>query len=101
MPKCYVLAAVVPSHEALTVGLGVFETAEAVRKVRPVVEGAELAFRRGVVITHVRTAVRCGDPEVGQQVHHRFGDHWGAAVSVQRELALDDALLGNRLVHQS
>ena len=39
---------VVPGHEALTVGLGVLETAEPIRKVRPVLEGAKLAFRVGV-----------------------------------------------------
>lgn len=35
---------VIPSHEALGVGVSVFKTAEAIGKVRTVFEGAELTF---------------------------------------------------------
>jgi hypothetical protein len=41
---------VVPRHEASAAGLSVFETAESIRKIRPVFEGSELAFRLWVLV---------------------------------------------------
>ena len=66
---------VVPTEESSTVGTGILEASEPVGEVRSVLEGAELRFRIAIVIAHVRSAVGFGDPEVGQQVGHRFGDH--------------------------
>lgn len=48
---------VVPSEESATVGVGVFEGAEALREVGPVLEGAKVAFAVRVVIAYVRPPV--------------------------------------------
>ena len=66
---------VIPSEKSGAVGLGVFEAAEAVGEIRSVLEGSELRFTERNVITRMRPTVRFGDPEVGQEVRHRFGDH--------------------------
>ena len=66
---------VVPTEESSTVGTGIFEAAEAVGEVWSVLEGAELRFRIAIVIAHVGSAVGFGDPEVGQQMGQRLGDH--------------------------
>jgi len=66
---------VIPSEKSATVGPGVLKTAEPIGEVRPVLEGSELRFTVRAVVTYMRSAVGFGDPEIGQQVGHRLGDH--------------------------
>ena len=56
-----VVLVIVPVEELLAETVTVFLGAESIRKVRPVLEGLELAFRKRIVIGDVRPAVRFGD----------------------------------------
>lgn len=60
-----VVFVVVPLEEALAMGAGIFERAEAIRELRPVLQGFELAFRERVVIGDRGPAVGLGDAEIG------------------------------------
>ena len=66
---------VIPTEKSGTVGLAVFEAAEAIGEVGSVLEGPELRFTERVVIAHMGPAERLGHPQVGQEVGHSFGDH--------------------------
>ncbi len=91
---------VVPAKEPAAEGVGVLVAAEAVGELGPVLHGAELAFAVGVVVACVRSAVGLGHPEVGQQERHWLGGHRRAAVGVDGELAVGDALLGDGVGQQ-
>ena len=65
----------------------VLDAAEAIRKLRAVLHGAELAFRIRIVVEDVRPAVRLGDAQIGHQKGHRLGGHDFAAVGMDGELA--------------
>ena len=66
---------VIPSEKSGTVGVGVFEAAEAIGEVGSVLEGPELRFTERVVITDMGPAERFGHAQIGQEVSHSFGDH--------------------------
>ena len=53
---------VVPLEELLTEGAAVLDAAGAIRELRAVLHGAELAFRMRVVVGNIRPAVGLGDP---------------------------------------
>lgn len=69
------MVVVVPGEELLAEGAAVLNTAKAIRKTGPVLQGAKLAFRVRVVVRNIRTAVRLGDAQVGHQERHWFGAH--------------------------
>src|ERR1035437_5857 len=86
---------VIPLEELLTEGAAVLYAAEAVRKLRAVLHGSELAFRIRVVVGNIRSAVALGDAQVGHQKGDRLGFHDPAAVGVNGELAGGDLVLAD------
>ena len=91
---------VVPAEEPAAEGVGVLVAAEAVGELGPVFHGAELAFAVGVVVGAVRPGVRLGHAEVGQQGGDGLGGHRRAAIGVDGELAMGDALFGGGVGQQ-
>ena len=81
---------VIPLEKLLTEGAAVLDAAEAIRELRAVFHGAEVAFRIGVVVGNIRSAVRLGDAQVGHQKGDRLGSHDPAAVGMDVELAGGD-----------
>ena len=73
---------VVPTKKSLRKSPAILNAPEAVRELRPVFHGAELAFRIRVVVGDVRAAVWFRDTQIGQQEGHRFGTHRGAAIGM-------------------
>ena len=73
--------------------MGVFDGAESIRKLRPVLEGPELGFGKRIVIAHAGPRVTGGDAEVRKQFGHQLAAHRRAAVGVDRELVRTDPLL--------
>jgi hypothetical protein len=69
-----VMIVVVPEKEGLAEAARVFDRAEALRKVRPVFQRTELAFRIRVVVGDMRAGMRFDDAEVGQQMGHGLWD---------------------------
>ena len=63
------------------------KASETVREVRPILQGAELAFRVRVVVRDLRRAMCFGHAQISQQEGYRFGRHEGAAIGVQGEFA--------------
>jgi hypothetical protein len=86
---------VVPLEKLLTEGAAVLDAAEAIRKIRSVLHGSELAFRIGIVVGDIRSAVAFGDTQVGHQKGDRLGLHDPAAVGVNGELAGRNPMLAN------
>ena len=78
---------VVPGEEPLAEGQGVFVGAEAVGEPGLVLGGLELALGVRVVVGDVGPAVALRKAEGGEQLGNALGDHGGAAVGVDRELA--------------
>jgi len=76
----------------------VLDTAEAIREVRPAFQCPELRLRVRIVVRNMRSTVRLGHLQVGEQVGHRLGPHTTAAVGMQCECARLDVLLGYRNV---
>jgi len=70
----------------------VLDGAEPVGEGRAVLEGLELGFAVGVVVGHMRSAVRAGDAEIDEELGDWFRGHRGAPVRVQGELVTPDAL---------
>src|SRR5436853_4722879 len=84
---------VVPSEEVLAEGSRILDTAKLFREVRPVLQGAKMAFRIRVVVGNIGAAMRFGDAQVGQQEGYRLGRHRGAAIRVNRQLTRLNVLL--------
>ncbi len=91
---------IVPVEEWATEAPGVLDAAEALRKARLVFEGFEVAFGERVVVGRVRTVVRTGDAEIGQQQGGGFRLHRAAAIGVQRELTGRHVVFGDGVVEQ-
>ena len=83
---------VVPGKERQAKGTCVLDGAEALRKLGPVLEGFELAFRVRIVVRDVRSAMRFGYAQISHQQRHRLGSHRGSPVGVDGESAGNDAL---------
>src|SRR5664280_1289665 len=66
---------VVPLEELLAEGAAVLNAAEAIWKLRAVLHGSELAFRIGVVVGNIGSAVALGDAQIGHQKGDRLGPH--------------------------
>src|SRR5450759_4355762 len=62
-----VMILIVPIEEAAAERFGVLDATEALRKLRLVFHGFEVAFRERIVIGGVRPAVRFSDAEIGEQ----------------------------------
>ena len=60
---------VVPVETLLAERAAVLDAAESIRNFRPLLHGSELAFRNGIVIGNVRSAVTLGNA----QIHHQKG----------------------------
>lgn len=56
-----VMLLVVPGKEGLTEGTGLFDAAESLWEVRPILEGFKLRLRKRVVVAGMRPAVGFGD----------------------------------------
>ncbi len=92
---------IVPAEEALAESASILDGAKARRELRPILHGAELAFRIWIVIGDVRTAVRFNNAQVGQQQLHGFGFHRRAAIGMQRELTGRDVLRSASVLDQT
>ena len=92
---------VVPREEIVADRAGVFDRAEAIRKLRPVFERAELRFGKRIVVAHARPRVTGVDAEVGEQLGDELAAHRRAAVGVDRQLVRADALLDARRFDQA
>jgi len=95
-----VVFGVVPGEEGAAEGACVLDAAEAVGKLRPVLERLELALGEGVVVGDVRAAVRLGDAEVRQQQGDWSARHRRAAVGVHRHHPWPNRLLLAGLVDE-
>ena len=71
---------------------GVLKGGELAGEARAVLQGLELRFAVGVVVTDPGAAVGLGDSQVGQEQRDRFGGHAAAPVGVQGELPGRDVL---------
>ena len=67
---------VVPREEPLAMAAGILNTTEAVREIRPILQGFELGLGKGIVIRDIGSAMGLGDIQIDQQ-----GSHWLAALS--------------------
>ena len=92
---------VVPTKKSLRKNSAILNAPEAVRELRPVFYGAELAFRIRIVVGDVRPAVCFGHTQVGQSERHRLGTHRRAAIGMQRELSGSDVLFCTALLDQA
>ena len=81
---------VVPAKETDAVHAGMLEGAEAVGKVRPVLERLELRFGIGIVVRDRGTRMRFRDTEIRQEQRDRLRRHRRAAIGVDRALARHD-----------
>jgi hypothetical protein len=61
---------VVPREEGLAEAASTLDRAEALRELRSILEGLELALREGVVVGDVRPAVGFGNAQVAEQAGH-------------------------------
>jgi hypothetical protein len=84
---------VVPAEEDLPKGPAILDRSEPLRKLRTILERFELRFGKRIVVGDLRTAMRFGDPEIGEQQRHRLALHRRAAVCMKGQLPRDDALL--------
>jgi hypothetical protein len=87
-----VVLVVVPGEEVDAVGAGILDAAEALGKIRAVLEGLEPGLGKRVVVGHAGARMRLGDTQVGEELCDELRAHRAAAVGVYRELAGHDAL---------
>ena len=57
---------VVPPKKTLTESATVLDAPKAVRELRPIFQGSELALGKGIVVRHVRPAMRFRDTQIGE-----------------------------------
>src|SRR4029077_15908300 len=91
---------VVPTKKSLTESSAILNAPETVRELRPILQGAELAFVVRIVVRDVWPTMRLGHPQSGQQKCHRFGTHRGATIGMQGELTGLDVLFLTALFDQ-
>src|SRR5437660_12402622 len=75
-----------PRKKTLTESTAVLDTPKAVRELRPIFQGSELALGKGIVVRHVRPAMRFRDTQIGEYKSYRLGPHRGAALGMPSEL---------------
>ena len=83
---------IVPGEKLLAEGAAVLNTAETIRETGPVFHRAKLAFRIGIVVGNIGSAVRLGDAKVGHQECDWFGAHDFSSVSLNGQLAARDGV---------
>jgi hypothetical protein len=88
---------VVVLEEAGAEAAGVLDRAEPSGERRAVLQRLEVRLGVGVVVGDVRARMGPGDAEVDQQLRDRFRGHRAAAVGMDGQLALVDALGGDRV----
>jgi hypothetical protein len=81
-----VMVLVVPIEEAATETSCVLDAAEAFRKAWLILQGLEVAFGERVIVGRVRTVMRTGYTEIGEQKSRGFRLHRTAAIGMEREL---------------
>ena len=69
--------AVIPTKKLLTERASILDGPETIRKLGPLFEGLELAFRVRIVVRDMGPTVRLGDPQISQHEGHRLGGHRG------------------------
>ena len=57
---------VVPPKKTLTESTTVLDASKAVRELRPILQGSELALGKGIVVRDVRPAMRFRDTQIGE-----------------------------------
>ena len=71
---------VVPPKKTLTESTAVLDAPKAVRELRPIFQGSELALGKGIVVRDVRPTMRFRDTQIGKQKSYRLGPHRGATI---------------------
>ena len=94
-----VLGVVVPAEERAAKGPGVLQGAEALRKLRAILQGFELGRERFVVVD-MGAAMSLGDAKISEQQRHCPGFHTRIPVGMQGELPERDVLPGAGLADQ-
>ena len=84
---------VVPSKQVAADATRVFERAEPVRKLRPVLHGPELRFGERIVVAYAGPRMTGGDTQVREEQRDECAAHGRTAVRVNGELVRRDALL--------
>lgn len=64
--RAVVMFVVVSAKERASEGKTILQRAAAIGKLRPILHGLELALAERIVVGHVGSAVRLGNPQVGQ-----------------------------------
>jgi hypothetical protein len=91
--RAVLVRVVVPPEEVLPKCARVGDRSESLGKLRTIFERFEVRFGEGIIVRHVRAAMRLGHAEVGQEERDRLALHRGAAVRMKRELPGLNALL--------
>ena len=91
---------VVPAEERAAEGPGVLQGAEALRKLRAILQGFELGLRERIVVAHMGAAMGLGDAKISEQQRHCPGFHTRTPVGMQGELPERDVLPGAGLADQ-
>ena len=79
---------------------GILDTAEAFGKARLILQGLEVAFGERVVVGRVRTVMRTGHTEIGEQKSRGFRRHRTTAIGMERELAGQHIVFRDRIIEQ-
>ena len=91
---------VVPIEEGAAEGARIFQAAEPLWKVRPVLKCFELCLRVRVVIGDVRPRVGLLYPQVAEQLCDKFARHRAASIGVEGELPALDTLFETRIENE-
>ena len=89
-----------PDEERATETSGVLDAAEAFGKAWLILQGLEVAFGERVVVGRVRTVMRTGHTQIGEQKSRGFRFHWTTAIGMEHELAGRHIVFRDRIVEQ-
>ena len=92
---------VVPVEERFAESMAILLRAEPIGKLRPVLHRLELAFGKGVVVRHVRSAVRFHNAQRGQELGYGVRFHRWSSVAMDNQFARVDVLPDDRVADQS
>jgi len=71
---------------------GIFQGAKAIGEIGSILEGFEVGFRIGIVITDMGSGVTLDHPQIDPQFTHRLGDHGTTPVGMEGQLIGGNAL---------
>jgi hypothetical protein len=91
---------VVPGEKLLRKSTGVFDSTEALREIRAVLERLELRFRERIVVTGMRPAMGFSNSQVAKKKGNGLGFHGGAPIRMESQLAGQNVLLATGLLNQ-